>query len=333
MYKEAPLLNGGEAFMFTQFRVRYPKGSLLTELSAIDHGKYIVRCLVQDEGTTLVTSLAAAETVELAEDKARGRALAILGISSTTATGEQETPLTVSEVSVPLPSTPKVSPAFSSEILGHNSPAQLSDPTTGGIPPLENGNDWGTRKQEDLGNFEEIPAVPHFPLEASNDVPQPQDAPSAVTENTSSLPLPTPKREKAGKRSAKTQKVADEITFSASDEFSSAEVETSSREEVETPLWMAENASVLPTEDVPVPSSAQTQSETDNDRTATIVAPIDFSEIIARTNVELKRLGWTNQQGRDYLVQTYGKRSRQLLTDDELLDFLHHLESEPTPEK
>jgi len=47
--------------------------------------------------------------------------------------------------------------------------------------------------------------------------------------------------------------------------------------------------------------------------------------------VELKRLGWTNQQGRDYLVQTYGKRSRQLLKDDELLDFLQHLESEPSP--
>jgi hypothetical protein len=31
-------------------------------------------------------------------------------------------------------------------------------------------------------------------------------------------------------------------------------------------------------------------------------------------------------------VQTYGKRSRQLLSDGELLDFLHHLESEPTPE-
>ena len=57
----------------------------------------------------------------------------------------------------------------------------------------------------------------------------------------------------------------------------------------------------------------------------------DFSDIVARTNVELKRLGWTNQQWRDYLVKTYGKRSRQLLTDAELLDFLHHLESEPSP--
>jgi len=62
-------------------------------------------------------------------------------------------------------------------------------------------------------------------------------------------------------------------------------------------------------------------------------SPIDFSELIARTNVELKRLGWTNQQGRDYLIKTYGKRSRQLLTDEQLLDFLHYLESEPSPQE
>jgi formylglycine-generating enzyme required for sulfatase activity len=57
----------------------------------------------------------------------------------------------------------------------------------------------------------------------------------------------------------------------------------------------------------------------------------EFSELVARTNVELKRLGWTNQQGRDYLIKTYGKRSRQLLTDAEMLDFLHYLASEPSP--
>jgi replicative superfamily II helicase len=71
--------------------------------------------------------------------------------------------------------------------------------------------------------------------------------------------------------------------------------------------------------------------KTDTNETSPTASPIDFSDIIARTNTELKRLGWTNQQGRDYLVQTYGKRSRQLLTDGELLDFLHYLESEPSP--
>ncbi|MEM8637744.1 MAG: hypothetical protein AAGG51_02845 [Cyanobacteria bacterium P01_G01_bin.54] len=58
---------------------------------------------------------------------------------------------------------------------------------------------------------------------------------------------------------------------------------------------------------------------------------IDFTDIIARTNLEMKRLGWTNEQGRSYLLQTYGKRSRQRLDDNELLEFLSYLESQPDP--
>lgn len=58
--------------------------------------------------------------------------------------------------------------------------------------------------------------------------------------------------------------------------------------------------------------------------------PTDYSDIIARTNVEMKRLGWTSEQGRDYLIGTYGKRSRQLLEDEQLIEFLQYLESLPT---
>lgn len=55
--------------------------------------------------------------------------------------------------------------------------------------------------------------------------------------------------------------------------------------------------------------------------------PIDFSDIIAKTNLELKRLGWTSDQGRTYIMETYGKRSRQILADHELVEFLRYLES------
>jgi hypothetical protein len=55
---------------------------------------------------------------------------------------------------------------------------------------------------------------------------------------------------------------------------------------------------------------------------------IDFNDIIARTNVELKRLNWSNEQGREYLLQTYGKRSRHLLSDEELIEFLQYLQSQ-----
>jgi hypothetical protein len=57
--------------------------------------------------------------------------------------------------------------------------------------------------------------------------------------------------------------------------------------------------------------------------------PMDLSDVIAQTDVELKRLGWNHTQGRRYLEQTYHKKSRQHLTDDELLDFLDYLKSQP----
>ncbi|HEY9828511.1 MAG TPA: hypothetical protein V6D19_23995 [Stenomitos sp.] len=61
--------------------------------------------------------------------------------------------------------------------------------------------------------------------------------------------------------------------------------------------------------------------------------PIDLSDIITYTDIELKRLGWTSTQGRRYLEQTYQKRSRQHLTDAELVEFLEYLKAQPSPSK
>ncbi|MEO0352992.1 MAG: hypothetical protein AAF282_23380 [Cyanobacteria bacterium P01_A01_bin.15] len=59
--------------------------------------------------------------------------------------------------------------------------------------------------------------------------------------------------------------------------------------------------------------------------------PVDLSDIIAQTDVEMSRLGWSSVQGRTYLEQAFNKRSRQQLTDEELLTFLLYLESQATP--
>lgn len=59
--------------------------------------------------------------------------------------------------------------------------------------------------------------------------------------------------------------------------------------------------------------------------------PVDLSDIIAQTDVEMARLGWSSLQGRTYLEKTFNKRSRQQLTDEELLTFLLYLESQTTP--
>jgi hypothetical protein len=59
---------------------------------------------------------------------------------------------------------------------------------------------------------------------------------------------------------------------------------------------------------------------------------VDLSDVIAQTDIELRRLNWTNLQGREYLEQTYDKRSRQELSELELYEFLSYLEEQPTPQ-
>lgn len=59
-------------------------------------------------------------------------------------------------------------------------------------------------------------------------------------------------------------------------------------------------------------------------------SPIDLSDVIALTDVELRRLGWTKRQGRDYLEQTYSKSTRQELDESQLYDFLNYLKSLPS---
>jgi hypothetical protein len=86
---------------------------------------------------------------------------------------------------------------------------------------------------------------------------------------------------------------------------------------VETPTTVVENA--------PDATEALTTVETPQ------TPVLDYRELIVRTNEELQRLGWANIEGRDHLIATYKKRSRQLLTDAELLDFLQYLEKQPTP--
>lgn len=56
---------------------------------------------------------------------------------------------------------------------------------------------------------------------------------------------------------------------------------------------------------------------------------VDMLDILAQTTAEMKRLGWSNTQGREYLRRTYGRNSRQDLNDQELLDFLNYLRSQP----
>ncbi|WP_442939072.1 hypothetical protein [Nostoc sp.] len=59
--------------------------------------------------------------------------------------------------------------------------------------------------------------------------------------------------------------------------------------------------------------------------------PVNFSEVIAQIDVEMQRLGWTIDQGREHLIETYGKRGQTLLTEEELHGFPKYLHSQADP--
>ncbi len=52
--------------------------------------------------------------------------------------------------------------------------------------------------------------------------------------------------------------------------------------------------------------------------------------LIAQSDTYLAQLNWTPEQGREYLQQKYGKRSRLQLTDTEILDFIDYLKLQLT---
>ena len=265
--------------MLTQFRRHYPQGSLISELLTIDHGKYIVRVVVQVEGMIVGTGLAADATLELAEDRARERALMSLDLDrqpvgfSKTAVIPEKQPITAK------------SNVVESVKLSSVSPDTQSDP-----------------------------------------VPQFKEKDTTPPETKSPIETFSPSKKSSSKSSKKSSNtVHSKETVSQKNEDQSLPfAEISPEPDIDqTPLT---------TEDQSLPF-AETPPEPEVSEKPPIIEEetLDFSDIIARSNAELKRLGWTTEQGREYLIQTYGKRSRQVLSDEELLEFLRYLESLPTP--
>ncbi|WP_375497067.1 hypothetical protein [uncultured Nostoc sp.] len=57
----------------------------------------------------------------------------------------------------------------------------------------------------------------------------------------------------------------------------------------------------------------------------------NFLDLVNKTDAEMQRLGWTTEQGREHLMKYYGVRSRLLLTEDELDNFLLYLQLTDSP--
>jgi hypothetical protein len=222
--------------LFAQLRNRFPQGALVSELVQVHDGQFVVRAIVQVGTTTMATGMAAAEKIEVAEDRARVRAMEVLGISPTGATFDVSSkPL----VEVPKEVEPSVEPI-----------AEIS------LPPVA-----------DL-----VPEVPK-------------------------------------KTTRKKKEEPPEIDFSVPD---------FDLPEIKAPEFTRE----------PVPPVADFTPDFEEDDLP-MPDPIDLSDAIAQIGTEIERIGWTKKQGSTYLQDTYGKKTRAELDEDELIEFLHYLKALP----
>ena len=107
--------------------------------------------------------------------------------------------------------------------------------------------------------------------------------------------------------------------------------DTFSAEIPENPNLPADNySSTSVAEPEPEPASSFTSAKAETEA-ETEAETMDFNEIKQKTDIEIKRLGWTKDDGREFLKSRYGKRSRLHLTDEQLLEFLRYLEKLPNP--
>ncbi|MEH2139384.1 hypothetical protein [Nostoc sp.] len=290
--------------MLAQFQSLYPKGSLISELVQIFQGKYIVRATVQIEGVTRATGMAAAETVEAAEDQARTRALIVLGITNAPPESVAFTPNLISQE--------QLNPSL-------NTKAGLSESTYSSAKEGDSvGSQWPVVSDKEI-------SMP--PSKVRNIKPEVATTSNEQYEYSNAAPLLS---------DTYSQDLGQNFPVTANRELEfdppveKLEITFDSQAENQTfPPISANNVtpftprSYSPQEDIPTPSVAGKRKKK--------AEPVDLSDVIAKTDVELQRLGWTPEQGREHLIETYGKRGRTLLTEEELHGFLKYLQSQPDP--
>ncbi len=316
-----------------KFRVSYPQGSLISDLLAIDHGQYIVRVSVEIDGVTRSTGLAAAQTVELAEDQARQRAITVLGVDRESVTDSETSP-PHSHAQTPVAAEPEFS---SSPQSSPNSVPAFAAKRLASTPEVKDTPSPSPLETQPTSAQPTSPPEPTEPLPETVEPPSPTEKkPTPTSEPTVTFPEtvepPSPTEKKPTPTSEPTVTFPETVESLSITEDVSASQTPLFQEETPTPVNVTPSSLEPDSTPPPFHTPASQEAETDIQSQPKSETPTDMSDIIARTSVEMKRLGWTTQQGRDYLIETYGKRSRQLLTDEELLDFLHHLELEPTPE-
>ena len=326
--------------MFAEFRALYPAGQLICELLTVHHGKFVVRCLVQVDGKTLATAMSAAESVEDAEDRARLRAIAVLGFAAPDRAIASVSPAPVAAVpAVPavsaVPAVPAVPvpppPAVPVPLGPALAPLPVLEmPVAEKLPDTHQSNFVNTEAKL---NEEPIAPVPE-PLppkvdrvEATGFVPKQLDSDawlsSSYGEPLQELEVPTASQSELLQGAAEVRELQPIAVGIPSDAIEDNSDTIAQIDAILKRLqWKKKQESDCLEQNFGKSSQRELSSEQ-------LVDFLEYLEIYSRTTEEIKRLGWTPNQGKDYLKQGYGKEARHFLNQVELFDFLQYLESLP----
>lgn len=323
-----------------QLRSQYPTGCLSADLVQIHQDQFVVRAMVQVDNMALVTALASASTIEVAEDRARTRVLEALGLNSAIISATLPIGLPIVGSVDSLPESPI---ALVSEEVADESLVTPKVETT----PVSK----ATKRKSKAA-----PVVPEVVVEEvavnlfDTTIPEAVEivkAPESILEPIAEIPIQAapviePIVEAFVEPVAKA--IASPIVQPVVDPVLSPIVPVSVQAAVEMATEPEELESVessLEVEEVyeytyegeEIPLEPIAAIEVAPKPVVVPAAPIDYgldlSDAIAQIGMEIDRIGWTKKQGSAYLQQTYGKRTRAELTETELFGFLSYLKSMP----
>ena len=301
--------------MLAQFQARYPNASLLSQLLTIYQGRFIVQVSVQIENVIRATGIAAAETVELAEDRARLRAIALISPPEI---------IPSVPIQVTSPQEGDLIPAIA-ELTAPISITDLSNSERSFTsPPVEDCPEFAPPKR----SFTSPPVedYPEFaPPISSKDYSAPPELNSDPVEEFGISPISP----------ATNNPVAafNNVTPFGSHTFTPESPINDSTE----PIDLSDTLIAIETELRNLRWTAEQERKYINRiykkasrdllSTSQLFEFLNYLQVFAQTGKELERLGWNNQQGQDYLMENYQVRSRQYLSYQELKDFFQHLQA------
>ncbi|NET46653.1 hypothetical protein [Okeania sp. SIO2B3] len=285
--------------MLERFQACYPTGCLISELITIYNGKYVVRVLVQVNGETLASGLGAADTVELAEDQARKRSLAILPLDQSISTPQSSVPIYPTQsFSPPLPqNNTYINTSLQQEI--EEVPAAKSNLDANEVPDsstisseLKESEIYTSMEKEKLQIVESSINYDDLPNYTQN---------SGGFDNNSWLDTDYGMEQKE----EKIDETAEILISSGNDNDIDSEVTTSES----------------------IDSSVEIDRSIDtNDEKYSLSSSYDVSDDNVKIDILIDSLGWNKEKEQDFLEQNYHQKTRQFLTTEELFNFHQYLD-------